>query len=168
MSVQPANRQLQRAEGRQWRGSTTFDIEYQGQTTRVEALLSRLLEDGIFLGWTTLRDLIRGPNRDSVYFDKQSPTLNTELRRDILEPEISRNHADTIRLEGLRRRQEHTAYKPNKPCAGCGEDEIHHYREDCPNRNKRCYSWGKTGHVREVCRRNPVATKDERHRAVVQ
>ena len=32
MSVLPKTRQLQRAEGRQWRttGSTIFDIEYQG------------------------------------------------------------------------------------------------------------------------------------------
>ena len=50
MSITPINRQLQRAEGRQWRGSTTFDIEYHGRTLRVEALLSPSLENGIFLG----------------------------------------------------------------------------------------------------------------------
>ena len=56
MSVLPKTRQLQRAEGRQWRttGSTTFDVEYQGRSARVEALISPSLEDGIFLGWTTL------------------------------------------------------------------------------------------------------------------
>ena len=41
LSVFPINRQLQHAEGRQWEttGLTTFDVEYRGQTARVEALV---------------------------------------------------------------------------------------------------------------------------------
>ena len=168
MSVTPINRQLQHAEGHQWRGSTTFDIEYHEWTTRVEALLSPSLEDGIFLGWTTLRYLISGPNHGSLYSDNQPPTLSTELSRDNLEPEISQNHADTIRLAGLHRRQEHKAYRPNKPCAGCGDETFHHYREDCPNKNKRCYNCNRKGHVPEVCRQKPITPKDEHQRDTVQ
>ena len=114
MSVFPKIRQLQRAEGRQWRttGSTTFDFEYQGRLARVEGLILPSLEDRIFLGWNTLRDLIRGP-----IYDNQFLTLTTKLRRDNLEPENLQNHANTIRLEGPpRRKQEYRDYKPNKPC----------------------------------------------------
>ena len=48
LSVFPINRQLQCREGRQWKitGLTTFDVEYRGQTARVEALVSPTLEDG--------------------------------------------------------------------------------------------------------------------------
>ena len=38
-------------------GSVTLDIEYQGQTTRVEALVSTLFEDKIFLSWRTHQSL---------------------------------------------------------------------------------------------------------------
>ena len=160
MSVTPINRQLQCAEARQWRGSTTFDIKYHGRTSRVEALLLSSLEDGIFLGWTTLKDLISGLDHGLPYSDNLIPTI-TELRRDILGPEISHNHANIIRPEGLRRRQEHKAYRPNKPCEGCGDETSHHNREDCPNRGKRCYNCNRIGHVREVCRQKPSATRDE-------
>ena len=56
LSVFPINRQLQCREGRQWKitGLTTFDVEYRGQTARVEALVSPTLEDRIFLGWADL------------------------------------------------------------------------------------------------------------------
>ena len=123
------------------------------------------LEDGIFLGWATLRDLISGPNPEPIHFDKQFATPNTKLRRGFLKPTLSQNHADTIQLEEFLRRQE---YMPSKPCGGCGEDKIHHHREDCPNRNNWCYSCGKMGHVRDVCRSNPVSRKDERQRTTVQ
>ena len=115
LSVSPTNRQLQCAEGRQWKttGLTTFDVEYQGRTARVEALVLPTLEDGIFLGWATLRDLISGPNPEPIHFDKQFATPNTKLRRGFLKPTLSQNHADTIRLEEFFRRQE---YMPNKPC----------------------------------------------------
>ena len=167
MSITPVNRQLQRAEGGQWRGSTTFNIKYHGRTLRVEALLSPSLEDGIFLGWTTLRDLISGLNHGPPYSDNLTPTTITEIRRDILDPENSHNHANTIRLEGLQCRQEHRAYRPN-PCAGCGEEASHHYREDCPNKNKRCYNCNRVGHVQEVCRQKPTTAKDEYQRDTIQ
>ena len=48
-------------------------------------------------------------NYGPPYYD--NPNLITELRHDVLGPEISHNHANTIRLEGLQRRQEHRAYK---------------------------------------------------------
>ena len=50
LSVFPTNRQLQHAEGRQWKttGLTIFDVEYREQTARVEALVSPMLEFGIF------------------------------------------------------------------------------------------------------------------------
>ena len=134
MSVTPVSRQLRRAKGRRWRGLTTFDIEYRGRTSRVEALLSASLEDGIFLGWTTLKNLISGTNEPIRHDDFN---LTTELRYNVLEPEISHNHANAIRLEVLQR-PEHRAYKPNKPCAGCGDEMSPHGREDCPNRGKRC------------------------------
>ena len=126
----------------------------------MEALISPSLEDGIFLGWATLRDLISGP-----IYDNQFQTPITKLRSDILEPEISQNHANTIRLAGTpRRRQEYRDYKPNKPCPGCGEDKTHHHREDCPNKNKICYYCGKMGHIREVCRKNSITIRNERQR----
>ena len=161
MSVFPKIRQLQRAEGRQWRttGSTTFDFEYQGRLARVEGLILPSLEDRIFLGWTTLRDLINGP-----IYDNQFPTPNAKLRRKILEPESSHNHANTIRLAGTPgRRQE---YKPIKPNPGCGEDKLHHYREDCPNKNKVCYNCGRLGHIREVWRtiKHQTMGRNERQR----
>ena len=82
----------------------------------MEALVSPTLEDGIFLGWATLRDLISGPNPEPIHFDKQFATPNTKLRRGFLKPTLSQNHADTIRLEEFLRRQE---YMPSKPCGGC-------------------------------------------------
>ena len=87
LSVFPINRQLQCREGRQWKitGLTTFDVEYRGQTARVEALVSPTLEDGIFLGWATLRDLISGPNRDHIHFDNYPEKPSIKLRRDLLE-----------------------------------------------------------------------------------
>ena len=50
MTKRQTNRQLQRAEGRQWKttGLTIFDVEYREQTARVEALVSPMLEFGIF------------------------------------------------------------------------------------------------------------------------
>ena len=161
LSIFPIKRQLQCREGRQWKitGLTTFDVEYRGQTARVEALVSPTLEDGIFLGWATLRDLISGPNRDHIHFDNYPKTPSIKLRRDVLEPTISQQNADAIRLKEFIRRQK---YMPNKSCGGCGEDKTHHSREDCPNRNKRCYNCGKIGHVRDVCRSNPIIRKDER------
>ena len=56
LSMFPIKRQLQCREGRQWKitGLTTFDVEYRGQTARVEALVSPTLEDRIFLGWADL------------------------------------------------------------------------------------------------------------------
>ena len=107
-------------------------------------------------------------NHGSPYSDNLTPTKITELRRDILEPEISHNHANAIRLEGLQRRQEHRAYRPSKPCAGCGDKVSHHYREDCPNKNKRCYNCNRVGHVREVCRQKPTTAKDKYQRDTVQ
>ena len=159
LSVFPINRQLQHAEGRQWKttGLTTFDVEYRGQTARVEALVSPTLEDGIFLGWATLRDLISGPNRGHIHFDNHSATPNTKLRRDFLDPTISQQHADTLRQKEFIRRQK---YMSNKPCRGCGEDKTHNHREDCPNRNKRCYRCGKIGHVQDVCKSNPIIRKE--------
>ena len=119
LSVYPINRQLQHAEGRQWKttGLTTFDVEYQGQIARVEALVLPMLEDRVFLGWATLRDLISGPNRGLIHFDNHSATPNTKLRHDILESTRSQQHADTIRLKEFIRRQK---YMPAKPCGGCG------------------------------------------------
>ena len=119
LSVYPINRQLQHAEGRQWKttGLTTFDVEYQGQIARVEALVLPTLEDRVFLGWATLRDLISGPNRGLIHFDNHSATPNTKLRHDILESTRSQQHADTIRLKEFIRRQK---YMPAKPCGGCG------------------------------------------------
>ena len=46
MSVTPTAR-LRRANRRRCRGLTTFDIEYCGRTSRVEALLSTSVEDGL-------------------------------------------------------------------------------------------------------------------------
>ena len=149
MSVLPKTRQLQSAEGRQWRitGSTIFDVEYQGRLARVEALISPSLEDEIFLGWTTIRDLISGP-----VYGNEFPTWNAKIRHNNnLEPESSLNHVNTTRLAGTpRRRQEYNT--PKKPCPGFGEDKLPHYRENCPNKNKICYNCGRLGHIREVCR----------------
>merc|ERR1712051_804209 len=80
LSIFPINRQLQCREGRQWKitGLNTFYVEYQGQTARVEALVSPTLEDGISLGWATLRDLTSGPNRSHIHFDNHSATPNTK------------------------------------------------------------------------------------------
>ena len=85
--------------------------------------------------------------------------LLSKLRRNLLDRTTSQQHADTIRLKEFVRRQR---YVPNKLCGGCGEDKIHHHRDDCPNINKRCYGCGKIGHVRDVCRSNPIIRKDER------
>ena len=76
----PINRQLQCREGRQWKitGLTTFDVEYRGQTARVEALVSPTFEDGISLGWATLRDHISGPDRDHIHFDNYPKTPSTK------------------------------------------------------------------------------------------
>ena len=68
-----------------------------------------------------LDDLISGLDHGLPYSDNLIPTIK-ELRRNILGPEISHNHANIIRLEGLQRRQEHKAYRQNKPCAGCGDE----------------------------------------------
>ena len=78
MSNLPHTRQLQSTEGRQWKisGATIFDIEYQGRTARVEALISLSLEDEIFLGWTILRDLISGP-----IYGNQSLTPNAKAKQ---------------------------------------------------------------------------------------
>ena len=61
----------------------------------METLVSPTLEDGIFLGWATLRELISGPNNGPIHFDNQFKTLNTKLRRNFLEPTPSQNHADS-------------------------------------------------------------------------
>ena len=119
LSVFPMNRQLLRAEGCQWKTTslTTFDVACKGQTAWVKALVSPTLEDRIFLGWATLRELISRPNPWHIHSDNQSTTPNTKLRREFLGPTFSQNHADTIRLEEFIRRQE---YVPSKPWGGCG------------------------------------------------
>ena len=146
MSVLPHTWQLQSAEGRQWRitGSNTFNADYQGQLARVEALISPLLEDEIFLGWTTLRDLMSGP-----IYGNQFPTPNAKIRHSNgIEPKSLHNHVNTTRLAGTPRcRQEY--HTPNKPCTGCGEDKV---LQNCPNKNKVCYNCGILGHIQEVCR----------------
>jgi hypothetical protein len=98
MSVLAKTRQLQSAEGRQWRitGSTIFDVEYQGRSARVEVLILPSLEDEIVLSLTTLRDLLSGP-----IYGNQFPTPNAKVRRNNnLEPESSHHHVNTTRLAG--------------------------------------------------------------------
>ena len=149
MSVLPKTRQLQSAEGRQWSitGSTTFDDEYQGQSARVEALISPSLEDKIFLGWMTLRNLMSGP-----IYGNQFPTPDAKVRRkNNIEPKSLHNHVNTTRLAGTPRLR-HEYNTLNKPCPGCGEDKLLRYRKNCPNKNKICYNCGRLGHIREVCR----------------
>ena len=120
-SINPHPKTASFRKGRQWRitSSTIFNVEYQRQSARVEALISPLLEDEIFLIWTTLRDLISGP-----VYGNQFPTPNAKKRlTNNLEPESLHNHVNTTRVAG-------TPYNtPNKPCQGCGEDRLPHYRE---------------------------------------
>ena len=158
MSVTPTAR-LPRVNRRRCRDLTTFDIEYDGRTIRVEALLSASLEDGIFLGWNALKKWINGINYGPTHYGNPNPT--TEPRYDVLGPETSHNHTKATRLEGLQWRPEHRAYKPNKPCAGCGDELSPHGRMDCPNRGKRCYNCNKIGHVQEVCRQRIITAKNE-------
>ena len=148
MSILPHTRQLRSAGGRQWNisGSTIFDVDYQGRSARVKALISPSMEDKIFLGWTTLRGLISGP-----IYDGKNPTPNaTAQRNHVIEPEFPRDHEETP--PRLSRTPRHRDTYPLKPCPGCGEDKLLHYREFCPNRNKTCYNCGRLGHIREVCR----------------
>ena len=120
MSILPHTRQLQSTEGHQWRitGTIIFNVDYQGQSARVEALILPKLKEEIFLGWTTLRDLMSGP-----ICGNQFPTPNAKVKRsNDIEPKSLHNHANTTRLAGTPRcRQEYRT--PNKPCPRCGEEK---------------------------------------------
>ena len=90
MSILPHTRQLRSAGGRQWKisGSTIFDIEYQGRSARVKALISPSIEDDVFFGWTTLRDLMSG----SIYGNILPTTKPKANRSHDIEPDPSHNH----------------------------------------------------------------------------
>jgi hypothetical protein len=124
------------------------------------------VEDGIFLGWTALNNLISGTNYEPIRHNDHN--LTTELGYDILDSEISHNHASATRLEELQQRPEHRTYKPTKPCAGCGDEMSPHGREDCPNRGKRCYNCNKIGHVWEVCRQRPATIRNDYQRDTIR
>ena len=154
MSVTPTAR-LPRVNRRRCRGLTTFDIEYDGRTVRVEALLSASVEDGIFLGWNALKEWING-------IDYDNPVLISEPRYDTLGHETSHNHVKATRLERPQWKTEYGTYKPDKPCAGCGDESFPHIREYCPNRGRRCYNCNKIGHVQKVCRQRFTAKNEYR------
>ena len=144
MSILPHTRQLRSAGGRQWNisGSTIFDVDYQGRSAQVKALISPSMEDKVFLGWTTLRGLMSGP-----IYDEKLPTLNATAKRSHdIEPEFSRNHEETP--PRLSRTPRHRTVYPLKPCPGCVEYKLLHYREYCTNKNKTCYNCGRLGHTR--------------------
>ena len=148
MSILPHTMQLRSAGGRQWKisGSTTFDVEYQGRSARVKARISPSIEDDVFFGWTTLRDLMSG----SIYGNTPPTTTQKANHSHDIEPDPSHNHTTLLpawtSTPGV-------GYPPQNPCAGCGEDKFFHQREHCPSRRKMCYNCGRTGHIREVCRR---------------
>ena len=78
MSILPHTRQLHRAGGRLWNisGLTILDVDYQGRSARVKALISPSMKDNIFFDWTTLRSLLSG----SIY-DGKTPTPNELAQR---------------------------------------------------------------------------------------
>ena len=156
MSVYPHVRQIRTLEWRQWMisGSTTFDVEYQGQTARVEALVLPSFEDKIFLGWTILRDLMSGD---------QFLTPDGKRNNDT-EPETPHNHAK--HMWAAQRKNEYRT--PSiRSCPGCdAKGELFHFRDNCPNKYKICYNCGRQGHIREVCRavKQPQTEKDEQQK----
>lgn len=146
MSINPnVRRSIKTVEGR-WltiSGSVTFDIEYQGRTARVEALVSTSFEDEIFLSWKVLRDLEIG---------NQFPTTNKKGIDDT-EPRVEHNHDDMKLVWVSQQKNEYHTPPGRLTCPGCGaKGELFHTRENCPNRHKICYNCGKQGHIGQVCR----------------
>ena len=126
--------------------SVTLDIEYQGQTTRVEALVSTSFEDKIFLSWRTHQSLEIVDNKLLAMIKKN---INDTKPR-------TRNYEET-KFAQMERQNDH--HRTN-PCPGCrAKDELFHIIEECPARNKTCYNCGKQGHVGRVCRTHPISFK---------
>ena len=148
-------RRIRTLEGRQWMppGLTLINIEYQGRTARLEALVLPSFEDEIFLCWTILRDLIIG--NQSLTADKGSNDK---------EPKTSHNHAKPTRV-AQQKNEYHTPSR--RSCPGCeAKGELFHFRDNCPNKYKICYNSGRQGKIREVCRarRQPQIERSDRQK----